>query len=179
MRRYRHTTLVPLVGALCFCISSAKGQRDISASLKQACGPSSTKFSVRINDSQPPMPESSSASSRLIVFPEAIVLAGCRYATRVGVDGKWLGATCLGGFLVSDLSPGDHHLCVNLQQKTTPDYTALHGLTVEPGRTYYFRAEIIDVSGFGPSTIHLERLDEDEGRLLSLLRQRSESKELR
>ena len=84
------------------------------------------------------MPEPSSASSRLIVFPEAIsVVTGCRYATRAGVDGKWIGATCLGSFLVSDLSPGEHHLCVDLQQqKANLDYTALHVLTVEPGKTY-------------------------------------------
>jgi hypothetical protein len=43
---------------------------------------------------------------------------------------------------------------------------SLAGLTAQAGRTYYFRAHIVQHSSTGPWTLDLERVNDDEGQLL-------------
>lgn len=159
----------------------ATGQQNLSSLLTRACGPDSAKFSVSLNKAETPLPPVPSKLSRLVVLPESISpLTGCRYTiTRVGVDGKWIGATCVGGYLVAELSSGAHHLCANYQREAIPHFTALRSVTLVPGRTYYYRVEIIENSFGGNKALHLEPIDEDEGLMLMLTAHQAQSKERR
>lgn len=147
--------------------------------LGQACGPNGTKFAVHKGNPQSSPSEPSKSKARIVVFSEAISMAtGCKFATRVGIDGKWVGATCVGSYIGTDIDPGEHHLCTNLPSKKVVNYTALYSFTAEPGRVYYFRAQIIDTIYLVNSTfaMHLEPINENEGLFLLSIRAASESK---
>lgn len=165
---------------LVFLLSTiAWAQTESSKLLDRACGPNDAKFSVHEGGPSPSFSGLSKSKARIIVFSEAISLAtGCKFTTRVGMDGKWIGATCAGSYASTDVDPGEHHLCTNLSSKKAAKYTALYSFTAEPGRVYYFRAQIIDTISFVNSTfaMHLEPINEDEGRLLLAIRPSSESR---
>lgn len=145
--------------------------------ITRACGPDEEKFTVSEAAAKGQITPLAKNLSRIVVFPEAIsVVAGCRYTTRIGIDGQWVGATCPGSYLSYDVHPGEHHVCADLQKKNQND-VALYQLTAEAGRVYYFRAEIIDFNRYGVNTaMHLEPVNEDEGQLLLQLRAKSTSK---
>jgi len=84
--------------------------------------PGKREVSVKLNKAEVSLLKVPSKLSRLVVLSESIsTLAGCRYTiTRIGVDGKWIGATCVGGYLVAELPPGAHHLCANHQREAIP-----------------------------------------------------------
>lgn len=87
---------------------------------------------------------------------------------RVGVDGKWVGATREMTYLSFAVEPGEHHLCVDVQGHAWGQLEqgiTLRRLNVEEGKTYYLRARMV----WGKNTlplIFLEAVDEDEGQLL-------------
>lgn len=179
MNKIARTILFISMAASVFAASAmGMDQQGIASLLARGCGPENIKFSVSIGDPQSPLSEFKSTMSRLIVLPEAVSSAeGCRYTvTRIGMDGQWLGATCVGGYLVADIAPGPHHLCANFQKLPLPQLTALRAFSFEPGRTYYFRATIIERSYEGNRSLHLKLTDEDEGQLLMSLRRQSQSR---
>lgn len=140
-------------------------QESTSQLLKKACGPFDVKYSVHLDKERTPLNELPPTASRIIVYSETSVRAsgGCRfYTVRVGMDGRWVGATCRGGYLAADITPGSHHLCVDLQWGSHTDLNALYSFDAEAGHTYYFRTHTLDV----PSGIHLDPLNEEEGLLL-------------
>ena len=145
--------------------------------LDRACGPSGAQFSVHSGGLQSPLPLQQS-KSKVVVFTEAISSQfGCRYViTPVGIDGKWIGASCVGSYISADIAPGEHHLCVNLEGKQSAEFTALHAFTAEEGKTYYFRAEVLEPNSFGVNYgMHLDPIDEDEGLYLATVRTAAKS----
>lgn len=153
-------------------------QMEKSVLLNRACGSPNIKFSVHKGEMQRPPSQAPISKARIVLFPEAIsIVTGCRYATRLGIDGKWVGAACLGTYLSAGIDPGEHHICADLQQKPTAQHTALYELSVKQGKTYYFRAEIIDSNPYQANmAVHLERINEDEGLLLLSIRPAAQSK---
>lgn len=149
------------------------GQSGQINAIQTYCGPQDAKFSVRLGNGPPPVSSPQNGTGTVVIVPEGIGISfGCRSMTvRVGLDGTWIGATCLGGALVSEVGAGSHHLCVDLLQRRKPEDSAFHSLMVEPGKTYYFRAEAVD-----QIALHLEAIDEDEGKYLLSTTRVSESK---
>lgn len=143
-----------------------------------ACGPATTMFEVHLGTSQPTLSASRSSDARIVVFPEAIsVVTGCREITRIGLDGHWVGATCIGSHINFDINPGEHHICVDLQKEEKVQGKAFFGLKAESGKVYYFRAEIIDANAYGVNrAVHLDAINEDEGLFLLSITPNSESK---
>lgn len=159
--------------------SVAWGQDQSSTLLAQSCGPMGTRFAVHEGPPQPSLSVPPKTGARIVVFVETIGLgAGCGFAPRVGLDGKWVGATCAGSYISVDIDPGEHRLCANAFWKHPAKYTALYSFTAEPGNVYYFRAEMIQTAIPVISTVamHLEPLNEEEGHLLLAARNSSESK---
>jgi hypothetical protein len=147
--------------------------------LNQACGPMGTRFAVHEGSPQPSLSAPPKTGARIVVFVETIGLgAGCGFAPRVGLDSKWIGATCAGSYISVDVDPGKHRLCANAWWKNAAKYTALYSFTAEPGNVYYFRAEMIQTAIPVISTVamHLEPVNEEEGHLLLAARNSSESK---
>ena len=131
-----------------------------------ACGPNNQEFSVHKESAPAISPQISQGAARLIIFSESYGLhSACGPVTRLGLDGKWIGANCLGSYTSIEISPGNHHLCANTQAQEDFKYTALQSFSAEPGRTYYFRATMI--LGLDPeAAMHMEALNGDEGAFL-------------
>ena len=83
------------VGALLLAITLAFANRSSAATLPDACGDDKTTLDVKVQRDQPG-PAPPDASNAQIVFVEKFdnvgACLGCEVTTRVGVDGKWVGA---------------------------------------------------------------------------------------
>ncbi|MGA2005557.1 MAG: hypothetical protein ABSG70_19410 [Terriglobales bacterium] len=87
-----------------------------------------------------------------------------RPTTRMGIDGKWAGATHGDSYFYISIDPGVHHLCANWQSTFDSKVAAAHFIA-EAGGEYYFAA--MDLGGRGVGTnLSLILLDSDEGKLL-------------
>ena len=156
--------------ALAFLLftSASIAQSVPAGSLPTACGPNDVKFAVHTESRPSLIPPIPQGASRLVVFSESYNV-GSRCggsATRLGLDGRWVGVNCLGSYTSVDITPGEHHLCANVGSKDGVKYTALNSFSAEPGNTYYFRATVF-LGVFDPETfIHMEPLDGDEGAFL-------------
>ncbi len=91
---------------------------------------------------------------------------------RVGIDGKWVGATRGTSYLSFTVEPGEHHLCVDAVSGLLEParLVSLYGFTVEAGRIYYFRARTM-ASGSSSGNrdiaiLDLDLLNDDQGKLL-------------
>ncbi len=133
-----------------------------------ACGVMSQNFSVT-EGASPKMGEQVPAGKALVYLLEDIRHTPLNTTNfRVGVDGKWLGATRDKTYLSFAVEPGEHHLCVDVQGHAWGQLEqgiTLRRLKVEEGKTYYLRARMV----WGKNTLPLifvEQVDDDEGQLL-------------
>jgi hypothetical protein len=76
------------------------------------------------------------------------------YQNRIGMDGRWVGATKGRGHIAVELDPGEHRLCAKLRTMD-PAFTKLKA---EAGHTYYLRVWLVTRSAFG--RIAFETLDD-------------------
>lgn len=150
-------------------------QQEAGALLSEACGPDKAKFEVHRDNAEPLSLDKSDSKSQLILFVESLGnLSGCG-PVRIGVDGKWIGAACLDTWFITNLDPGTHHLCVDFHWGLSGRHVELRKLTLEVGKTYYYRAEVIGSYNLN-GAIHLYALDEDEGKFLVNTHKLSRSK---
>ncbi len=133
-----------------------------------ACGVMSQNFSVT-EGASPKTGEQVPEGKALVYLLEDIRHTPFNTVNfRVGVDGKWLGATRDKTYLSFAVEPGEHHLCVDVQGHAWGQLEkgiTLRRLNVEEGKTYYLRARMV----WGKNTLPLifvEPVDEDEGQLL-------------
>ena len=87
------------------------------------------------------------------------------------IDGQWVGADKGDSYLTFPVDPGDHHLCTNWQShfKRLSKEAAFAGFNAEAGKTYYFRAKIVEHGGSGGASnfsLDLDQVNEDEGKYL-------------
>lgn len=133
--------------------------------VQSACGQPDARFDISKRPSQSGENLASPTIATVVLVTKAVgFYSGCGQVVRIGVDGKWAGALCLGQHTVLNLAPGDHHLCVDLQSKATPAYTSLHSLHAEGGKIYFFGATV-SVAYHQDFSIHLKPMDKDEGAL--------------
>lgn len=183
MRDRVHTSILSSSIFLLLTVVAAHGQQDLTSLLNRACGPATEKFSVHLQKSGSPLGTAPPNLSRIVFVSESLTQASCRFTvSRVGVDGRWIGATCVGGYFVVDIAPGVHHLCANYQHARIPKFTALLSGVFTPGSTHYYRVEIARgiptyKAYVAFNVLHLEPINDDEGRLLVLTGRPVSSKE--
>lgn len=136
------------------------------------CGDSSAKFEVKTSpDHQPVQPQPGKAlvyflqnDSNFNSFPKP--------TTRVGIDGKWVGATTRNSYLYFFVEPGVHHLCTSWQRHVIAwrglQSAAAH-FTAQAGGVYYFQVKDTFLNGDAGqiNDVTLAPLDSDEGQLLA------------
>jgi hypothetical protein len=92
--------------------------------------------------------------------------------TRMGVDGKWVGATHGNSYMAFSVDPGEHHVCASWQFGVILGKgkmaSAAH-FTAEPGGVYYFEVTNTFLRGENSAItdMRLKPLDSDEGQLLA------------
>ena len=93
------------------------------------------------------------------------------HTNRLGVDGRWVGATHGDSYFYFFVDPGEHHLCASWQKgmlQRPGDYVAEAHFTAEAEGVYYFKAKNLRFSyRHATSGISLGPLDSDEGKLMA------------
>jgi hypothetical protein len=148
--------------------ASAFAQTQAPRAVDSACGPKDVQFEMDTAKNQP-VPETEAGKSLVYVievFDKAMNQVS-RPTLRIGLDGKWVGAGKGSSYIAFTVEPGEHHLCVNWQSrlKRFSREAAFFGFTSDPGKTYYFRANISEMGDFN-FPLGLELVNDDEGRYL-------------
>jgi len=146
-----------------------------AATLPDACGDDSVRFDVKTLKHQAPPPAPAAAMAQ-IVFVEnfeqnqGLFCIECKVTTRVGVDGHWVGADYGNSYIVDNVAPGEHHLCVDWQSAMPKmrQKVGLLSLTAAPGQVYYaeIKVRMIQYDNTTERRLVLEPLDNDEGKYL-------------
>jgi hypothetical protein len=126
------------------------------------CGSAEEEFEVNRNKGQHPRAQLEAGKALMYVIQNDTYHAGRNLVTRIGMDGKWIGATRGNSYLYSPADPGERHLCVSWQGKGNKA-AAFHFTAVE-GKTYFFM--IRNVSMRYTEDIQFGALDSDEAQLL-------------
>jgi hypothetical protein len=137
---------------LCACLVLVAQAR--ATDLPDACGKDAAKFDVTKKAGQPVPAAPAAGKAQIIFFEDGDFIATARF----GMDGVWVGADKGNSYFAVDVSPGLHHLCGNLQGKGQFD---LIPIRVEPGKVYFFAAQIVDVAE-GGRTFAFVQLNDDQ-----------------
>jgi len=154
-------------------VSSAfAADQSMVTTAESACGPRDTRFAVNIENKQHP-PAVAQDGKALVYVVEVFERPSnqlARPTTKIGLDGTWVGANKNNSYFFFPVEPGDHHLCMAWQSihKAYANKIALSSFSAEVGKTYYFRARIVehDEGGAAWFTLDLEPVNNDEGHLL-------------
>ena len=141
----------PILSFLLLALSAlptlAQSQAD-TARAAAGCGPELADFDVKTDKKQHPAPQPEAGKSMVFIIEElktndlGFTLGGV--TTKVGIDGKWVGANKSDSYFFLPVDPGEHRLCSGWQS-TLKRYSQLQNaltFTAEAGKTYYFRVLI-------------------------------------
>lgn len=136
------------------------------AVIQRACGPDDVKYDTQKTKEHPVVNPADSSALIYVVSQLEFggYTTGCQVVTRIGVDGRWLGANCGSSYLSAIVPAGEHHLCADWQSivfLSSRPRPALDSFTAEAGKTYYFRARAVYMKGV--TTIDLDPMNPDEG----------------
>ena len=173
-----------MIGMCSLCICLAAGVRARSTTLPDSCGNDKTQFDVKTEKNAPAPALPGEGKAQIIFFEQVDATAeggciGCNYfASRIGIDGSWVGAVKGGSYSAVEVAPGEHHLCTYWKSisATRGKNIAVAPFNAEAGKVYYFQVTIRDIEGgvSGPShrpvtsaphwVLDLKPVNEDEGR---------------
>jgi hypothetical protein len=143
--------------------TQAKTRDQASAARAAAgCGPNETQFDVKTDKTQHPQAPPDGARAVIYIFSERISFDR---TYRIGMDGKWMGATRDESYFFFTAEPGEHRLCWDVQkgQGTLTDQGAATTFTAEAGKVYFFRTMLHGSNELIPK---LQRIDGAEGMFL-------------
>ncbi len=124
------------------------------------CGDDNAKFAVKSEKGQHKLQTEPGKALVYFIQDDSDFSKLPRPTTRMGIDGKWVGATHSNSYSYFSVDPGIHHICA-AWQPTNLDHgiAALH-FTAEAGAVYFFgvKNRVTGIS-FAP-------LDSDEGKFL-------------
>jgi hypothetical protein len=153
---------VALIALLFAASAFAQAPIDSAAS---ACGPDRVDFKVKLDKSQhaPAQPVPGKAlvyfihdagTEELLAYP----------TTKMGMDGRWLGANHGDSYFYVSVEPGEHHMCADLQTSRYEDRTEFAHFQAEAGKVYYYRTRL--VMSRAMELLELDPIDSDQGRFL-------------
>jgi hypothetical protein len=132
------------------------------------CGPTEIEFDVKTDKNQHPLAQPEAGKALLFVFenerhdPNKFIIGNA--TTRVGLDGKWVGANHGDSYFFFPVDPGEHRLCANWQSslKRFSKLGSAASFTAEAGKVYFFRVEVEERTEH-PATVKLEPVDSADG----------------
>jgi hypothetical protein len=153
-----------------FIASAFAQEAASSAEAPTACGSPEVRFDTKLSTAEPASQLEAGKALIYVVEDQRFKIAK-DVTVRVGLDGAWVGATRGNSHLSFAVEPGDHHLCVDWVSDWLPTgrLISLYGLTVEPGKVYYFRARTMASPAYsyqGTMLIDLDLVNTDEGKFL-------------
>jgi hypothetical protein len=165
---------VLIVAGIGISAASARAQSVASAAqaaaanpIARACGPSNQEFNVKSANDANYNPAAAPGKALVYFLQDDRFYADRpRPTVKWGIDGAWAGATQSDALIAISVDPGEHHVCSSWQGSGE---SALAHFTAEAGKTYYFRAQDIDMDRRAWTTpgILLALIDSDEGALMA------------
>lgn len=150
------TVLATIFVLLLSCCSFGQDKAAISAA-EAACGPREVQFNITADKSQHPTPTPENGKALIYLVQEN------PGSTRVGADGKWLGALQRGGYFSVSIGPGEHHLCA-IAHIGFLSHVSLDQLNVKAGETYYVLLHLVET--VTSDNFAINQVNPDEGRHL-------------
>jgi hypothetical protein len=157
--------------------ASALGQGQAAdPRIAAGCGPAKIEFNVKTDKNQHPVIQPESGKALVYVIEDVANPSAMTFGevtTRVGLDGSWVGANHGQSYVSFAVEPGEHRVCADWQSslKGLQKLSGAADLTVEAGKTYYYRSEVtipLNVQGndHPEGQVKLKAVDKSEGLLL-------------
>jgi hypothetical protein len=127
-----------------------------------ACGKTTVSFDVKRDDSQHTVTPPDPGKARVYFVRDLGVIncLGSCGATKMGLDGEWVGVIQRNSYFSLSVDPGEHHVCAT---EGGQRFAFAH-FTAEAGKVYYFRTRRL--SGKYQEIFDMEAIDEDQGKYL-------------
>jgi hypothetical protein len=161
----------PLLAILLLSASLAPAVQARATILPDACGDDKIKFDVTTQKPSSALAAPEAGKAQLLLIEnENRMIGPFMYATvRFGMDGAWAGATNNNSYFVLTVEPGVHHLCASWQSAlgTIKKNIDVASFTAEPGKVYYFAANVKLIDAGDSKTnvdFSLTPLDDDAGK---------------
>jgi hypothetical protein len=175
----KENSMKPARCFLLLCASLVLAAQARALPVPDACGDDAARFDVSMQIAQP-APTAPAAGKALLVFiedqhNEPYDPFDYSDTVRFALDGAWIGADRGNSYFVLDVAPGLHHLCASWQGKTRgATRFDLAPVKAEPGKIYYFAAEVTDSEHY--HNFSLAQLNDDQGQYRLKFWTRSTSK---
>jgi hypothetical protein len=165
------TAVIAFAFAL-FSLASFAQATDSDAVAAPGCGDPSAKFDVRTESGRHAVQSEPGKAAVYLIEDDTDFNSIPKPTTRIGVDGKWIGATHGNSYLYFFVDPGVHHLCASWQGTVVVGkghQTEAAHFNADAGEAYYFEVKSLF---FWPdhqpshTDVSLIALDSDEGQLL-------------
>ena len=135
------------------------------------CGPAKTKFDVKVDKKQHVVTQPEAGKALMYVFEE--YQSDPRYpplghvTTRVGLDGKWVGATHERSYISFPVEAGTRRICSDVQSMfaSAGKLSSAAEFNAEAGKIYYYRVVVVD-DGTRQPRLWVKAMDEPEGLLM-------------
>jgi hypothetical protein len=112
--------------------------------VKSACGPQNAAFDMTTEPADQPQAVEPGKARAYFIQDDGPGGVHQHYTVRIGLDGGWVGAYKHNSYFTISVSPGEHHICANVQSKSPAGRNfAFAHFTAEPGKTYYFRTQFL------------------------------------
>lgn len=148
--------------------------QDQAASARAAagCGPAEVQFDVKTDKNQHALMQPEAGKTMVYVIQDEKRDVNEMFhigaiTTRVGVDGKWMGANHGFSYFRFTVEPGEHRLCTDWQSsfKRLSKLGSALTFTAEAGKVHYFRIEV-EQRPDHPAILKLEPIDNARGEFL-------------
>jgi len=133
----------------------------LCAALPEACGDEKATLRVGFQKDTHGVNDPAPGKAELVFIEDADFRQSCflcSIATRIGIDGRWVGANQGNSYFAVEVAPGEHHLCTDWQS-ANPDLkskTGLGEIKAEAGYIYFYRVRITRI-GYGLELVPVDR----------------------
>jgi hypothetical protein len=165
-------TSITVAFAVSLVASPLFAQNQAAAALASAgCGPDNVNFSVKTDKSQHPEGQPDAGKALVYIFEDEKLDPGINIdsniTTRVGLDGKWVGADSGKSYFFFSVDPGDHSLCADWQSSlaSRSKQAGAASLSATAGDVYYFVVKV-DARTHDQPALRVEPVDPAEAKIL-------------
>ncbi len=131
-----------------------------------ACGDMNVSMAVKLSNANQTVAEPEPDKAEIYFIQDTGLGTTLAYpTTKIGIDGKWVGANKKDSYFSVPVDPGEHHLCAAIQSSYLRNDIELAHLTTEAGKVYYYRTRII-MSKDGPVYLGFVPVDSDEAQYM-------------
>jgi hypothetical protein len=132
------------IALVLLCLATTAFAQDHIGAAPAACGDLSVSMAVNLDNSAQHAIQQPEPGKALVYFIQDTG-RGSTLAyptTKIGIDGKWVGANKKSSYFAVAVEPGERHLCAMVQSSFVGGGMEFAHLTAEAGKTYFFRTRI-------------------------------------